>query len=138
MPEGRVVDTDVLSYLFRRDTCIEPFRPYLTGASLAISFMTVAELDRWALQHNWGLARREQMAEFLGRFTLILVNRALCRTWAEVSDQARRRGRPILAADAWIAATAVALGVPLVTNNRADFAGVAGLVILPEAAAPGT
>lgn len=134
MVERRVVDTDVLSYLFRSDTRIETFRPYLAGASLVISFMTVAELDRWALQRNWGAARRERMAEFLNQFTLILVNRALCRTWAEVSEQARRRGRPIQAADAWIAATAVALGLPLITNNRDDFAGIANLVLLPETA----
>ncbi len=100
--------------------------------------MTVAELDRWALQRNWGRARREQMADFLSQFTIVLVDRALCRTWAEVSDGARRRGRPIQAADAWIAATAVALGVPLVTNNYEDFFGVADLVVLPRATGSGT
>jgi tRNA(fMet)-specific endonuclease VapC len=49
MPESCVVDTDVISFLFRRDTRAELFRPYLSGVSRAISFMTVAELDRWAL-----------------------------------------------------------------------------------------
>lgn len=96
--------------------------------------MTIAELDAWALQRGWGAARQERMAVFLERFTVVLVDRALCRTWAEVGTQARRNGRPIQAADAWIAATAIALGVPLITNNRDDFAGVDGLVILPEAA----
>jgi predicted nucleic acid-binding protein len=138
MAEGRVVDTDVLSYLFRGDTRIETFRPSPTGASLIISSMTVAELERWAVRRDWGMARREQMAEFLNQFTLILVNRALCHTWAEVSDRARRRGRPIQTADAWIAATALALDVPLVTNNRDGFAGVPGLSLLPEPNAPTT
>ena len=135
MPEGCVVDTDVFSYLFRRDTRAQVYRPYLTGALVAISFMTVAELDRWTIQRNWGPARQERMAVFLERFTIVLVDRALCRTWAEVGDQARRNGRPIQAADAWIAATAVALGVPLITNNRDDYAGVDGLVILPGSTA---
>ncbi len=132
MPEGCVVDTDVLSYLFRRDTRAEAYRPHLSGRILAISFMTVAELDRWALQRNWGTARQERMAAFLAQFTIILVDRTLCRTWARVGDQARRQGRPIQAADAWIAATALALDVPLVTNNRADYAGVATLRLLPD------
>jgi predicted nucleic acid-binding protein len=130
VPEGCVVDTDVISYLFRGDTRAEAYRPHLTGAYLAISFMTVAELDRWALQREWGQARQARLAAFLERFTIILVDRALCRTWAEVADQARRNGRPIQAADAWIAATAVTLGVPLVTNNRDDFAGVDDLPVL--------
>jgi predicted nucleic acid-binding protein len=93
--------------------------------------MTIAELDRWAPQRGRGPQRLERLAEFLEQFTIVLVDRELCRAWAEVSDRARRNGRPIQAADAWIAATALMLGVPLVTNNRADFAGVSSLQLLP-------
>lgn len=131
MPDGRVVDTDVISYLFRGDSRAELFRDSLEGEPLAVCFMTVAELDRWALQRNWGTPRLERMAAFLERFAIVLPDRTLCRTWAMVADGARRKGRTIHTADAWIAATAIALGVPLVTNNRADFAGVDGLTILP-------
>jgi predicted nucleic acid-binding protein len=132
MPDGCVVDTDVVSFLFRRDTRAEAYRPYLTGRIVVVSFMTVAELDRWALQRNWGAARQEQMARFLERFMIMLADRALCQAWARAADQARRRGRPILTADAWIAATALTLNVPLVTNNRADYAGVVDLRLLPD------
>jgi predicted nucleic acid-binding protein len=132
MPDEYVVDTNVISYLFRDDSRAELFRPYLPQSLLAVSFMTVAELDRWALHHGWGRARRERMAQFLNGYTLINVDRALCRIWAAVSDEARRAGRPIDIADAWIAATAIALNVPLLTLNRADFAGVSGLIVLPE------
>ena len=131
MSEGCIVDTDVLSYLFRHDTRAEQYRATLTGRLVAISFMTVAELDRWVLQRNWGSARRERMTTFLGQFSIVLADRALCYTWAIVSDQARRHGRPINTADAWIAATAIALDVPLVTNNRDDYAGVDNLRLLP-------
>ena len=78
------------------------------------------------------------MTAFLEQFTIVLVDRSLCRTWAEVGDRARRSGRPIQAADAWIAATAIALGVPLITNNRDDFAGVTDLLILPDDTASAT
>jgi predicted nucleic acid-binding protein len=71
-----------------------------------------------------------EMAGFLERFTVSLASRTLCRTWAEVSDQARRNGRPIQVADAWVAATAVMLGVPLATHNLADYSGVPNLRIL--------
>lgn len=132
MPEGCVVDTDVISYLFRRDTRAALFEPHLTDVVPAVSFMTIAELDRWALQRDWGPQRRARMEAFLRRFTIVLVDRALCRVWAEIGDRARRRGRPIHVADEWIAATALVLGVPLVTNNRDDFAGIDGLRLLPD------
>lgn len=132
MPDDCVVDTDVISYLFRRDSRAEQYRPYLARGPVAISFMTVAELDRWALQRGWGTARQERMAAFLEQFIVVLVDRKLCRTWAQVGDQARRNGHPIQVADAWIAATAIALGVPLLTNNRDDYAGVDELRLLPE------
>lgn len=132
MPDGYVVDTDVISYLLRRDSRAEQYRQYFSGALLAISFMTVAELDRWAVSRNWGAAREQRMAQFLEQFVIVLVDRPLCRIWAEASDQARRNGRPIQTADAWIAATALYLEVPLVTNNQSDYAGIESLVVLPD------
>lgn len=135
-PAGCVVDTDVISYLLRGDTRAAHFRPHLTNRLLVVSFMTIAELDRWALQYRWGPARLERLAAFLDQFIIVLADRALCHTWAEVMDNARRRGRPIGTADAWIAATALARSVPLVTNNRGDYAGVDGLQLLPEATPP--
>ena len=60
---------------------------------------------------------------------------ALCRLWGEVWMRARRKGRPIEVADGWIAATALALDVPLLTHNPGDFAGVDGLTVLSAAGA---
>jgi predicted nucleic acid-binding protein len=40
---------------------------------------------------------------------------------------ARRNGRRIETADAWIAATALLYDVPLLTHNKADYLGVPGL-----------
>jgi len=134
MPEGYVVDTDVVSYLYRQDSRAADYRPYLEEAIPFISFMTAAELDRWTLHRNWGPRRRLDFSDFIDRFTVVMSDRALCHTWAEVADQARRSGRPIQVADAWIAATAVSLNAPLLTNNRNDFLGVDGLIILPDAA----
>jgi predicted nucleic acid-binding protein len=54
-------------------------------------------------------------------------DRALCTAWAEVMTTARAKGFRIDCADAWIAATALLHGVPLVTHNRDDYRGVQGL-----------
>jgi predicted nucleic acid-binding protein len=43
---------------------------------------------------------------------------------------ARRNGRRIETADAWIAATALLLDAPLLTHNKADYLGVPGLRLI--------
>ena len=128
-----VVDTDVMSFLFKRDSRAEWYRPHLTGKLLVLSFMTVAELDRWALARNWGQTRRARMEEYLRNFVVYPFDRVLCLKWAEVSDRARRNGRRIECADGWIAATAVLHNIPLITHNASDNAGVDGLAIISEA-----
>ena len=128
-----IVDTDVVSFLFKRDTRAPLYQPHLLGKTLYVSFMTVAELERWALASNWGPARLARLDRYLQRFNVVLVDRPLCRRWAEVMDAARRAGQPLGVADTWIAATALALGCPVVTHNAADFQGIAGLTIITEA-----
>ena len=125
-----VVDTDVVSYEFKRDTRRRLYRPHLLGREAVVSFMTVAELDEWAERRRWGEAKRQKLARHVERFPVYYADRHLCRLWAEVRVGAERRGRPIDKADAWIAATALALGVELITNNPSDFAGVEGLRLL--------
>ena len=127
-----VVDTDVASFLFKKDTRAALYVPHLSGHMLAISFQTLAELELWAIAANWGDRRRQQLARYLRRYIVEDSSPALGRRWAEVVNDARRRGRPVAVADAWIAATALLLDVPLVTHNRGDFSSVSGLVVISE------
>jgi len=131
--DGLVVDTDVVSFLFKNHPLARLYVPYLVGVTPIVSFMTVAELDRWALLHRWGPARRARMAQYLRRFVVQPGDRALCALWADTSVNATRAGRPIGVADAWHAATALYHGVPLLTHNRRDYAGVDGLTVISEA-----
>jgi predicted nucleic acid-binding protein len=73
-----VVDTDVVSFLFKRDTRARPYGRHLLGKTLYVSFMTVAELRRWSLTSNWGPARIAQLDRSLQRFNIVLVDVALC------------------------------------------------------------
>ena len=128
-----VVDTDVVSFTFKQDTRARRFRRHLIGNELVVSFMTLAELDQWAMRRKWGLPTRERLDRHLRSYGVHYADRDLCRLWAEVIEQTRSQGRSVQVADAWIAATALALGSPLITHNAADFQGVAGLTIIPEA-----
>ena len=92
--------------------------------------MTRAELEDWALEHNWGQPRREAMRVHLKQFMLVPFHEELCVKWAEATDSARRRGRSIDSSDAWVAAAALHYDVPLVTHNRSDYLGVANLKLV--------
>ena len=121
-----VVDTDVVSFLYKQDDRSSFYLPYLSNQLPIISFMSLAELERWTLAGNWGERKRQHLMKYLRRYTVHPVSALLCRKWAEVVDGARRRGRPIATSDAWIAATAVLLDVSLLTHNAGDFDPVPG------------
>jgi len=48
-----VVDTDVVSFLFKNHPICLRYDPELAGRVALISFMTVAEVERWAIQYHW-------------------------------------------------------------------------------------
>ena len=127
-----VLDTDVVSFLYKRDTRAELYRPHLNDPPFLISFMTLAELRSWMHHRNWGTARRQRLEHYLQRYQIVYANDDLCELWAQATNSARQRGRPIGAADAWIAATALLHNVALVTHNRSDYEGVEGLPIISE------
>jgi len=92
--------------------------------------MTLAELERWSLERAWGERRKLELAQHLTRYAVLPVSRELCGKWAEVSFAAKRKGRPIQTADAWIAASALHYQAPLITNNPSDYSAVDGLLLL--------
>ncbi len=93
--------------------------------------MTAAELYEWARRARWGPGRLARLDVTLRGYLVIHSDDALCRQWAEI--RYLRAARPIDTADAWIAATALAHGLELVTHNPTDFQGIPGLTIITEA-----
>jgi len=124
------IDTDVVSFLLKRDTRAELYRPYLTSPPFILSFMTVAEMRSWARQREWGAARQQELERYLARYVVLQSSDSLCDYWANATSSARRAGRPIAAADAWVAAVALQQNVPLITHNGSHFAGVSGLTVI--------
>ena len=125
-----VVDTDVVTFLFKNHPIGALYDDYLANRTLLISFMSLAELDRWTIQSKWGETRRHWLRLYLQRFAVLPYNRALCTKWAEVTVAAQQHGCRIECADAWIAASAILYDVPLVTHNRNDYLGVPGLKLV--------
>ena len=66
-----LLDTNIVSYLFKRDSRMTRYAPHLEGRELAIAMMTVAELLQWASTHNWEARRLQQLEQAFGRYTIL-------------------------------------------------------------------
>jgi tRNA(fMet)-specific endonuclease VapC len=126
------VDTDVVSFTYKKDTRSALYETHLQGNFLIISFMTFAELKLWTLKNNWGEKRKNNLAEFLKNYLVIYPDENLCKIWAQVKSDAHKYGNPIDTGDAWVASVALSFDIPLVTNNRRHFENIKDLKIISE------
>jgi predicted nucleic acid-binding protein len=97
-----------------------------SGESIAMSVVTQGELAR-------GFRRRDDWEAFCAGFTIHPLSEDVVWKAAEAFQDLRDRGEPTGENDLWIAATALALGEPLVTANARDFRKVRGLTVLSHA-----
>ena len=115
-----VLDTDVASLSIKH--ALPPWLlAELVGTQVAISFVTLGELTRWATLRNWGTTRRDALAVWLGSRPTLPYSDDVARRWGEISAHAVRRGRPRPQNDTWIAACALTFDLPLATLNVKDF-----------------
>lgn len=127
-----VVDTNVVSYIFKKDTRGDLYQPILDGKLLMIAAQTLAELELMPLVNNWGKKRHTELRLDLKKYTVVETDETVCLFWAKIQANATKKGRPISVGDAWIAATALGYDVPLVTHNPSDFYNVPGLIVITE------
>lgn len=126
-----LLDTNIVSFIFKGDSRATEYALHLQGKHLAISFMTVAEMYQWAAIRQWGTRRIKQLEQTLmSNYTVLSFDIALCQKWGEVRAKRRAMGKPISPEDAWVAATALQYDLPLVTHNPKDFEGISGLEVI--------
>jgi tRNA(fMet)-specific endonuclease VapC len=129
-----LLDTNIVSFVFKHDTRAATYAPLLQGNRLAISFMTAAELFQWAFARNWGRPRFERLEQAIVNYLIIPPDLDLCRVWGKLRAERQALGQTIDAQDAWIAATALHYVLPLVTHNTSHFQGIPGLDVRTVAA----
>jgi len=101
----------------------------------AISVVTRAELRVGVFAAEDIATRDRRIASFeaSGRFQVLPVDDEVARAWSQMRAYLAASGRRVNVNDAWIAATAAAYEVPVLTQD-ADFDalnGVAGLTVIP-------
>ena len=79
-----LLDTDVFSYLFKDHPLAEAYRPHVKGHTLAISFMTVAELFQGAFRRGWGAQQTERLESRIASYVVVPSSHAISKRWGEV------------------------------------------------------
>lgn len=125
-----LLDTNVVSYFFRRDSRAASYEAALVGEVRGIAFVTLAELYKWPLERGWGERRRLELEAYLASHVMLPSDEEVARRWAQVVTAQARMGRPLSFPDPWIAATALRHQVPLATHNRKHFEHVSGLSLI--------
>jgi predicted nucleic acid-binding protein len=128
-----VIDTDVYgAELVPGSKLTALYEPIIMGRPALISFQTVAELRFGALLRNWGEARLRQLDARIAAAETVHTGPDLVATYARLRVDCERIGHALAQrqhdADRWVAATAVRLGIPLVSNDGI-FANVPGLAV---------
>jgi predicted nucleic acid-binding protein len=98
---------------------------------LAISVITVGELRAGVLAAADVATRDRRLATLSEALTLepMPIDQPVAEAWARLRVTLRDEGKRMPVNDSWIAATAISLGVPVVTQD-ADYVELSGLEII--------
>ena len=124
-----VADSNIVSYVARQSPIADYYRPYLERCHILISFQTWEEALFGAYIRNWGERRLNQLERQMESYEVIWSNVDLVRICARLRQQRRNQGRQLGVADAWVAATALYMGCPLVSHDG-DFDGIPDLQLI--------
>lgn len=99
---------------------------------VAVSAVTLAELELGVLTARDAAVRATRLATLTGvrdRLTALPVDQRVASAFAALVATLREEGRTIRVQDGWIAATAIAHGAAVCTQD-ADFDGIQGLEVV--------
>ena len=113
-----VLDTNVVTYIFRGSPEASYYLGQIADLRPVISFQTLEEAWYGAYHKSWGERLRNELAIFLQNFEVVFPNAEMSNICASLRAELRSAGREIQSADAWIAATAIFLDCPLASNDH--------------------
>jgi tRNA(fMet)-specific endonuclease VapC len=129
-----VLDTNIVSYIFNQHSFGIAYKTRLNGHTLLIAAQTLEELRYGAFKARWGASRLSKLELFLESLKVVHTTNTICIRCAQARVEAGQKGFVLDLADAWIAATALTLGVPLVTHNKKHFDFLEDLTLISERA----
>lgn len=123
-----LLDTNICIYLIKRKPpeVLQRFRQLQPG-SVFISSVTTSELYYGAQKSQRVQTNLEALNNFLLPFRIVDYDESASFLYGELRADLEKRGQPIGPLDMMIAAHALSLDMPLVTNNTKEFERVKGL-----------
>lgn len=99
--------------------------------SIAVSVITIGELRAGVLASDSVAIRDTRLATLTSALALdpIPIDQAVAEAWATLRVALRDQGLRMLVNDSWIAATAISLGIPVVTQDG-DYLHAPGLEVI--------
>jgi len=132
-----LLDTDVFSALLFGGPDATRYDTAISGRETLLSSFSQGEVLAGAAMREWGPRRLDELEGLLDRMVLLEVTADVVRGYASIRAEAKRIGHPLdgpsQLIDRWIAATALAYRVPLLTGNRKHFDGFPGLELVEVA-----
>ena len=123
-----LLDTNICAYLMRgRYPSLNKKVLTVPASELAISAITLFELEYGAAKANWGTHRMEDMRLFLSAFQVIPFSEYDAVITGRIRAELIKTGQPIGAYDIQIAGQGVARGITVVTHNTGEFSRVPGI-----------
>ena len=125
-----LLDTNICIYLIKRkpQEVLQRFNAYDVG-DIAISSITVAELEFGAQKSKFTQENKQALMQFLLPLTIVDFDASAANTYGEIRAKLEKKGTPIGSLDTLIAAHAISLKATLITNNVKEFVRVSGLKI---------
>ena len=96
---------------------------------IAIPAIALFEVERGVLRSQNAARRRQQLSDLVSVCRVLAFDERAAQIAARIQFELEREGKQIGPLDTMIAATAMAYGATLVTNNTGEFGRVPGLLL---------
>ena len=119
-----LLDTNICIYIINQKppTVLERFKSFNAG-EIGVSSIVAAELA-FRVEKTNSSRNKQALNLFLAPMTIVPFDGACIWSYASLRSHLEKQGQPIGSLDTMIAAQALALDLPLVTNNLKEFSRV--------------
>jgi len=126
-----LLDTNICIYIIKQKpaSVLQRFLEYQIG-DIGISSITLAELRYGVAKSAYREKNSKALNEFIIPLEVVSYDESAAQAYGDIRASLEKAGTPIGSMDMLIAAHALSLGIPLVTNNTREFLRIPTLILI--------